>query len=155
MPADLATLSALKARVEAATGPDRDLDGALMAALDPPYGRGWDEPFSYFCRYNADDQGLFKPHAATLAALGAQVPAYTESLDAALELKGNALPGAMWAVGNMEAGAFCRLVYPIEGKGWGLSESVEAEGGAKSEPLAILSALLAAKIAQLEVDHAR
>lgn len=92
MPADLATLSALKARVEAATGPDRELDGALYAVQ-----QGWDaahwgsdglqrlklqsrdgDRYVYgFCGESADDH---------------EVPYFTDSVDDALALAEQALP---------------------------------------------------------------
>lgn len=79
----------------------------------------------------------------------------TASIEASLELMKRALPGAMWAVGCMEGGPFCRLVYPTgHSNGWGHTVSLEQEGGPDSEPLAILCCLISAKLDLLTREHA-
>lgn len=78
-----ASLSDLLARVEAATGPDRELDDSLALAS------GWHPPgvdprlFS-----NPDTHRLYAHHA----------PAFTASLDAALALCERVLPGWRWTL---------------------------------------------------------
>lgn len=69
------------------------------------------------------------------------VPLYTSSIDAALALVERFLPGTIWAVGNMEAGPFCRLVVPNKD---GSYVGGYYTGEAHTPALAILAALLSA-----------
>lgn len=91
-------LSDLIARVEAATGPDRELDALIACAADGffPSLKPW--PVSHddramtwrvdFCRYDADG-ALISPGHGGLQ----MIREYTGSLDAALALVGRRLPG--------------------------------------------------------------
>lgn len=91
---DTAKLEDLVGRVEAATGPDRELDGAIALAVGG-WHRDWlDEgrnphhmPDWYW--WHTDDH----PHQATDAH-----PRYTSSIDAALALAERVLPGYRWGV---------------------------------------------------------
>ncbi|MCJ2009905.1 hypothetical protein [Methylobacterium sp. J-092] len=110
----------LLARVKAAEGPDRRLDYEIFTAFATPgEANPWDPAAGHF---------------------------YTASIDAAVALAGRVLPGTMWAVGEMEGGPFCRLVYP-KSDGFREAVSMEQDGGPDSAPLAICAALLTALIA--------
>lgn len=75
---------------------------------------------------------------------------FTASIDAALELVGRKLPGWRWDVGNpfWRDGIFvCRLARP-GASDW--SSSLVESADAPTAPLAILKALIAAKIEEGE-----
>lgn len=83
-------------RLEKATGPDRLLDGLIMAATNPPSDLDG-IPANIFIRYEGD-YGRFKSFAGTPMSFSKPVPLYTASLDAALTL----VPADKdWRVGNM------------------------------------------------------
>lgn len=131
------TIADLRLRVASATGPDRELDAAIAAAFGAEARivgklgyRMRSAPWLEWSGRNWHD-----------------LPSYTASVDAALALVERLRPGTMRAVGMMEEGPFCRLVVPN-----GPSSDVPDdnrplwlyhEGTAATEPLAILSALLA------------
>lgn len=71
------------------------------------------------------------------------------SVDACVALMDRLLPGAMWAVGCMEGGPFCRLLWPTKA-GWDHVSICEQDGGPDDEANAMLAALLSAFIAQAE-----
>lgn len=153
---DLATLSALKARVEAATGPDRELDAEILCALVAPDGSKvqlspingawciWEprphgkRPFELWSMPNPWRQD----HASV-----------TGSLDASRALLTRGLPG--WSCQSGRSGfgdpAWCEIWDPRMRPG--RSNAIRADHDYGSEPLAILSALLTAKIAQMEASH--
>lgn len=133
-------LKGMLERVRRVTGPDRALDVRILAQLQQP-GEWSGSDIEYAC---ADPDRTCDP------------PRYTASVDAALALMDRVLPGAMWAAGCMEGGPFCRLVYPTGvDNGWGHTVSMEQEGGPPTEPLAILSALLSAKLGLLSQEEGR
>lgn len=85
-------LLSLAARLEAAEGPDRELDAAISMAIGS-VSRG-----ALPCKGGWVVDG--KPIAA---------PKFTASLDAAMTL----LPeGSLWAFGSMEDGPFARVLWP-------------------------------------------
>lgn len=90
-------LSDLIARVEAATGPDREIDVAILRAL--PIEGGWFSVWPDHLTWDSLDAGKF-------------APPLTASLDAALGLAERVLPGVMWQVGfDPDDGSMCaRLV---------------------------------------------
>lgn len=138
---DHATLSALKARVEAATGPDRELDAEIAKAFGwrlLGHRRFWEAPKGWIRLQ--DIEGL---------------PPFARSIDYALALFDRELPRWSREVGCSGFGdpAWCRAWNPMLAPGE--DNTIRADHDCGSEPLAILSALLTAKIAQLEVDHAR
>lgn len=73
------------------------------------------------------------------------VTAYTGSMDAALALIAERLPGAMWSVCLMEDGPFAQIIRPMPGGGYsgGLTSS-----GATTPPLALVAAFALAMDAQ-------
>ncbi len=129
-------LEALLARVKRASGPSREIDAWVHLIF-----------------VNEGRTGVFESPEAWVRFAVVQkwnTGRYTSSLEAGLHLVRHILPGAMWAVGCMEGGPFCRLVYPtgLSG-GWGHTVSMEQEGGPDSEPLAILCCLISARLALL------
>lgn len=86
-------LTDLITRLEGATGPDREIDAEIAVALS-------DDPDAWVV--NPSPQRVFSgvpgcwtdgPHKIHLA------PEYTASLDAALSLVAEKLPGSMWRIG--------------------------------------------------------
>lgn len=122
-------LTALLERVKAATGPDRELDAAIVRAL------GLAENDLVFYIGRGDDWPQAK---------------ITASIDAALALVEKMLPGAMQASGIMEEGPFCRLVVPNP-EYWGYREF---KGDGVTQPLAVLAALLTALIEKRQLAQA-
>lgn len=134
---DLTTLQDLKARVDAASGPDRELDSAIWLALTPGATRKATPVKSA--------KGLWPDYVIdeTRDATGQLiiVPSYSASIDAAVSLTERVLPG--WDI----------LVFR-EGGSWGSEcgptgtfDSFSSMANV-SPSLAILSATLAALIAQ-------
>lgn len=126
----LSELTALRDRVIAATGPDRELDAALYTIV-------------YFPEYSADDAGA---QAAIRVNLEYRPPpCYTASVDAALALCERMLPG--WARG-FDAGSktIIAFVDPHDFEDRFSGARYTATGAA--EPLAILAAILNALIAK-------
>lgn len=119
-------LEALAARVEAATGPDRELDAAVVRAIHPgaviePYCAGDDEPVVF--------------HAAPLVNNKAELPAYTASIDDAMTV----VPEG-WHVSYASEDRHSRSW------GWTLrgGYGVERTGRAATPALALLAAALCA-----------
>lgn len=122
----MADLSSLIARVEAATGPDRELDARLDALARNRTGFRWGGHY-----YDCDQ---------LVGAGGDDVFPYTSSVDYALALVERLLPGwavsLTWQPSLNPPIAYCRIgmaVMPTKGR---------------TLPLAILSALLKALEAQ-------
>ncbi len=94
MTADPATLTALAARCEAAEGPSRELDEAIVQGVYPELDIRRDGP-----------DGLWRAYGSTMGRdCILRVEDYTASLDAALTL----VPArAMWAAGVDEDGMGC------------------------------------------------
>ena len=120
--ADLATLRALRDRLGAAKEGNRDLDREIHAVF------------------------MLPPNAVIHN--GMLWNSYSSSIDAALALVKRVLPGWIWCARNWEDGRHLASLHPPGTK--------PNEGGpvwmvyAPSAPLAILSALLSALIAQQE-----
>lgn len=138
-------------RVRAAVGPSQELDAHVVCATIAPSGSFVTlGPISghYRVCIGETERGKDLVWEDWLDWRSARP---TASVDAALSLVDRAMPGTMWAVGCMEGGPFCRLVYPNGrqnglGTGWGFAQSLEQEGGPDSAPLAVLSCLIAAKL---------
>lgn len=114
-------LEELAARVEAATGPDRELNKLAHEA------RGFcvHRETRYYCIEDGNDYD--SGHACLACgkdAYGETVPNYTASLDAAKSLKH---PGDLWCVGSMEDGPFARVVPALPGGHYGGEITVHAE----------------------------
>lgn len=118
------TLSDLLARVEAATGPDRELDDAINR---------------YF--RNSAEPEIHQPERMPGQAYFG--PRITASIDAALALVEQKLPNWWWNVGG------CGRAYSssILDTASGSSKEGATDEPARSAPLAILSALLRALVA--------
>ena len=138
-----ADLQSLLARVEAASGPDRLLDAEIEVAAR------W---------IDAARAGLAPEHRARWRVLtGLRVGAvesqgtsynakpFTASVDAALALVERVLPGWQWDVGYLPNQPEIGFLAEI----WPPGDPVnDVSGAGKTAPLAILAALLKAKIAQ-------
>ena len=137
----MSDLDALLERLEKATGPDRELDEAIMAlfyTLDERHigtTEGWD-----------DDPDSFKPvkdrvwvDPATDKWVSTAAFHFTASIDAALALVERVLPGWMHANGNCgeQNMPWACITEPDE-------PCRDFSAGAPTEPLAILIALLRA-----------
>lgn len=120
------TLQGLAARVEAATGPDREIDARIWCALNACKFRWADEAGFTF----ADDSG--KGWAAGPA------PTYTASIDKALALVERNLAGKIGPISLTIAGSGEALICSDDPCGW----YVQKIG--PTPALALLSALLAA-----------
>lgn len=122
---DRATLEALLSRVESATGADRELDYDIPRAIArPPEGAIWTTDRDYY-------------------------PPITSSLDAVLALVERELPGWKWTATNIgyDDGAWqgkpgALLKHPAS------SDRPTAKACAATPALALLAALLRAKIAE-------
>lgn len=130
---DIASMEALLAKCEAATGPDREIDGAV-ALLN-----GWT------CeKMKGDQHPYWRKPGVTVYWNRAELPSYTESIDAIVALIERELPG--WTADadlcapnseNLTYGA--RLFPPIP--------TCNYAGEARSSALALCAAFLRAKIA--------
>lgn len=86
-------------RLEAATGPDRQIDVLVAMLFNPNSGLTYEDYGDGTFSFSSD----------------AEVPAYTASLDASLALVGEKLPGWTWRAGNLmgsggpQMQAFCIL----------------------------------------------
>ncbi len=147
MPADIATLSALKARVEAATGPDRDLDGDIYAVQ-----QGWDAAHwgSYSLerlKLQSRDGDRYTYGFSGESADHDEVPYFTASVDDALDLSKAVLPE--WSL-NLLLGEGYRHPCAIMGRSYPTNARVAVEH--HTAPLVILAAVIAALA---EASHAR
>jgi hypothetical protein len=133
-------LRALLARVENATGPDREIDKALFAVFDPE-------------RANRMTYVQYEGYAPMWTA-----PAYTASLDAALALVERVLPNAYHETSGPRR--YLEIPAPVPNRyraeirfGEALNGRTSA-GWAATLPHAILAALLRARLATLtEPSH--
>jgi hypothetical protein len=131
------SLEELRGRVRAATGLDQYIDGRLARMV------GWT-----FQKMNGDRYPYWrKPGVTAYYMRSPGPPPYTSSVDEALALVAQLLPGTLQASGCMEHGPFCRLIVPVNTKDY--IGSIEAYSEAPAtQPLAILDALLSALISQ-------
>lgn len=121
----MSSLTELREKVERASGPDRELDLSIYALLDPA------EPSLALHKLN-------------------RLPAITASIDAALALVEQKLPGWVWQLSKID-GVPSRAPLPdCEASVWIPSVRTQklrverANGQGATPPLAILSALLRA-----------
>ena len=137
----MADLKDLLERVEKATGPDRELECRLFAAMpDMSMLEGvsidkiWAGADGAVYYTQTDRRGTY---------FISGIPNYTASIDAALALCERKLGKFMWAVGDMEDGPFARLVVPLKTKRPdNRPEWAVWEGHAATPPLALLRALI-------------
>lgn len=125
-------LESLRQRVAEATGPDRQIDAALVTTLCPGatvgeyiHGEGYDVVF------HAYELGIYNK---------ARCPEYTASLDAALALVERLLPDA-----------FIDMHSRAGGRNWEVVITTAPscmEGKADTAPFAILAALLASLLSE-------
>ncbi|WP_370372933.1 hypothetical protein [Henriciella pelagia] len=138
------SLAQLIERLEAAEGGSRELDAAVFKALDP-------HGFSLATR----QEMVLMPKGATIgdAVRRVRAPApYTQSLDAALALVEEKLPGAaiemsIWQKSKDDLSATCwaRLMLTHtgeDGKLWHHHSDGRSEAEASTLPLALIIALL-------------
>lgn len=133
-------LAALLARVEAAEGADRELDGAIALALcdEHRFMQLADAPLGAGCEmYRFGTHGF---HSALRV---------TASLDASLALKNRVLPGYAMAAGDMAFEGSDRRPW---GCVWNAGGFIAGQAEAKTPALALLAAMLKALIAQGEAD---
>lgn len=147
---DLPTLTSLLERVEKATGPDRKLDGEIFAAFET-YSYGDVIPAAGGMVVYAGPA----PHAPGQGRFEV-APKYTSSLDAALALVNEMLPGWFWRAGHVPSThwvngiayhCWCHLSRTHADH---CERDDEATGWAHTVPTAMLSALLRALIAKKE-----
>jgi hypothetical protein len=162
-------LTDLLARLEAATGPDRELDAAIHLAVNPDdfaskvmrgdycvqsWDLGWGG-ISYVSLDSGGTSGGSHP-----------VPMVTASLDAALGLVGRVLPGWVWSIssadpeGCNEPLSYAALAGKVQMVQRGWDEPPEpdrnvCDAHAKTPALAVLTALVQALISQSRLDAER
>lgn len=117
------TVDDLIRRVEAATGPDRELDARIKYAVHAGL-----RSFGSLDAWLSTDTSRKR----------SCVPEYTASIDAALALVERVLPGCQWIIGRQTAGASDAKIGSQSG--W----SKQPWTHAATPPLAILAALLRA-----------
>ncbi len=132
-PPEMTDLSGLLERVEAASGPDRELDKALWYKL-------------------IFDPALDKKDDSYLQLVGSPYPAYTSYIDAALALKDRILPGHAVAVGDMAFEGGARLPW---GCVWSPGGFIIGQAEAKTPALALLAALLRAVASERTRESSR
>lgn len=131
----IAPLKALRDRLRAASGSDRELDARVLIALIPDQWRA--------DAYDVE-LGFAVEHAEGRAFRKVRVPQFTASIDAALALCERTLPGAYWRVEKSPPALAAAHGQPF----WatcGAAGQQEAATG-PTAPLAILLALLEAMI---------
>jgi len=150
----MADLSELLERVRKATGPDRDIDGHIAAALRvkknlPDWAKNWPGEWRPTIQGSVvlmNDNGEPGPHFSSMP--------YTASIDAALALVERVLPkfllGGLYdfKVHNFDGQVVDKRACAILTTD--MSEPFEED--AATRPLAILAALLSALIAQKAAD---
>lgn len=132
------TLSII-AKLESATGPDRELDGMIWKVVDPSE---FDRQCSFRGMKYAGHVHTKAEKAAHIArAAGYYSPAYTASLDAALALVGEKLPGWSVVLRIEHSEKFANLWAPGTDPNGG---GVCFQSYAATPPLAVLLALFRA-----------
>lgn len=162
-----AVLADLQARVEAATGPDRELDGAIEVAIRwLEAGRVGLKP-EHRAPWKSDKFGSVFDVSVSYAA-----QPFTRSIDAAIALVGRVLPGWWWKVGTCSVSDDACIApdynSPVHGERLRRELDLDKIGGSGSEfdwgfdvdrrppgnvPLALIEALLRAKIAIEGLSH--
>jgi hypothetical protein len=154
---DLTTLRDLKERVGKATGPDRELDGALEVQV-----RRFE---AYAAGLNDETRAKWKHNVGTVfdGNTGYSAALHSASIDASLALVERVLPGWVWHVGGCQSDFLSETCMPFwaELSGPVSYKVVEAGIGAEptfdvssapgqTAPLAIVSSALSALIAKEE-----
>lgn len=143
------TLDDLIERLEAATGPDRELDVAigLSLSLFVFERRGRDKLEWYYPTW--EDAGAYEKYSTYYGSTGRQFPAYTSDLNAALALVERKLPGRFMEYVFAPMGTYSHRWY-ISNDGGGKEDNslYPYNGVSKSMPVAILLALFRALKAQ-------
>ena len=128
-------------RLEAATGADRELDAAIVAFLNDAALKRYPPSDDYGPRDRWQFWSLDEKHF-----LGSEssfpVPSYTASLDAALALVGEKLPGAGVSIITDTRGALAIFIKP--GCKWISVGSIEDRKFSPTPALAVLIALFRA-----------
>lgn len=142
-------LPALLARLEAAEGPDRDLDAALHVGLCKPQQYPDDLRYYRLPSPNMDHMEMCAPGTYWLKKRSGQslqaAPHYTASLDAAIALCERAMPGWGWSVTRKGGCSWACVNEPYA--------TVEIVRGEHTQPaLAICIAIVKALIAQQAKD---
>lgn len=135
------TLSII-AKLESATGPDRELDGMIWKVVDPSE---FDRQCSFRGMKYAGHVHTKAEKAAHIArAAGYYSPAYTASLDAALALFAEKLPISdwWWLLGTTDLGGQPGFVCETGCRETPLTDNILTE--APTAPLAVLLALFRA-----------
>lgn len=151
--------AALLARVEAATGPDREIDTDLLLATgsDPRmYGRASLNDGGKVVWKMGDGECLSEavarhPARKADAAIWFQVPQYTAALDATLALCERVLPGKLYE--DRDWPLWMPSICQLMNGNWAAnlyrqSDGLRGHGEAKTPALALLAAMLRALIAQ-------
>lgn len=142
-------LADLLARLEKAEGPDREIDAALLVALLKPEQLADDLRYYRLPSPSMDHMEMCAPGTYWLKQRsGASLhtsPHYTASLDAALALVERVLPSREWCVG-VDLENSCAWAQ-VENDVWDEATG-HIRGKANTPALALLAALLRAKIAE-------
>ena len=144
---DLTTLQDLKARVDAASGPDRRLDAELCCAFHLT-GLRPAEPDDFDGKYGYSPGNLKCEHGFL------QADSYTRSIDSAVSLTERVLPGWFWRGGHIPVPHWTGSrnvscwAHISRTDASNCDRRDEATGWCETVPLALISALLAALIAQ-------
>lgn len=161
MEASKEELEALLARVESATGPDRDLDAALFVALNKPEQQEDDLRYYRLPHVSMDHMDMCAPGTYWLKQRsGASLhtsPTYTASLDAASALVERVMPGSDWAAHSHT------LNTPPHKHAWGAVRElpngpvsgVLHESNGYTPALALLAALLLAALLRAKAQGAQ
>lgn len=153
---DKASLIALQERVDSATGPDRELDAAITVALTPT--RRTDDDLIYLrlpTKYDKVAAGTYWLHQRSGMSLHTAA-ALTASVDAALALVERRFPGWTWDAGaddpdSLPAGEkpyYAAVTSPVESSVGVEPVYKSGYGAGATAPLAIVSAALAALVAE-------
>ena len=130
-------------RIEAALGPDREIDCRIAHSIDwrHPSERLGGEPEScrtyvqHWLMIKDDEPDFTHPDRCKWSV----IPDYSASIDAAMTLVD---PRALWAHGNMEEGPFARLCWPQPDGTFG---GGYVEANCATVPLSIVCAALKAR----------
>lgn len=138
----MTNLHSLLTRVEAATGPDRELDAHIMCALNGYTMHEDSNPNDGIFAFWDGAPWKSTCHNCTIW------PSPTASLDAALALVGEKLPGWDWSI-HCDNGRAIAGIQPPSEDGCDLADCEAA-----TPALAICTAILRALIAKQEVEDA-
>lgn len=145
----MADLAALQKRVREATGPDRELDYDLWAEVDQ-HGRNCVSETQHLLMPWPEWRNIhWKDPPRSTYGEPDNHQAYTGLIDAAVALVERVLPGWSWGVDHLAGEPVRAHVGPPLGEGENeYVAQIWNERPGKTPPLALLSALLSALIAQ-------